>query len=165
MSFYRQTGFTLIEIMVSLAILAIIAAIAVPAYRGYVEEARFGAAAKDIVQAQLILDDLASDGNLVVLDGGNETVRGLYLRSGQLELADPGATPAKGAPELIRPGESGLLLEGPSDVGGLARLIGELALDRQGRARLGAGGRRAAKEVSLERQLGRLEEIVQEVGR
>jgi len=94
MSFYRQTGFTLIEMMITVAILAIIAAIAIPVYQGYVEEGRFGAAAQEIVQAQLILDDLATDGNLAVLDGGNEAVRGLYLRSGQLELGDPGVTPA-----------------------------------------------------------------------
>jgi len=100
MSFNRQTGFTLIEMMVTIAILAIIAAIAIPVYQGYVEEGRFGAAAQEIVQAQLILDDLASDGNLAVLDGGNETVRGLYLLSGDLRLADPGATPAGMTPWL-----------------------------------------------------------------
>jgi prepilin-type N-terminal cleavage/methylation domain-containing protein len=59
-----QAGLTLIEIMIAVAILAIISAIAIPLYQGYLTEARYGTAMKDIRQMQLILDDLAADDNL-----------------------------------------------------------------------------------------------------
>jgi len=36
----KHTGFTLIEVMITLTILAIITAIAIPAYRGYISTAR-----------------------------------------------------------------------------------------------------------------------------
>ena len=42
----------------------IIAAIAIPAYRGYIQESRYGTALQDMRQMQLILDDLASDNDL-----------------------------------------------------------------------------------------------------
>ena len=57
MDAYRQTGFTLIEIMITVAILAIISAIAIPIYQGYIAEARIGTAITDIRQAELILND------------------------------------------------------------------------------------------------------------
>jgi type IV pilus assembly protein PilE len=40
MSFHRQRGLTLIEIMVTVAILGIVAAIALPSYTAYVQRAR-----------------------------------------------------------------------------------------------------------------------------
>ncbi len=40
MSVRRQYGFSLIEIMIAVAILAIISAIAIPLYQGYIAEAR-----------------------------------------------------------------------------------------------------------------------------
>ena len=93
----RQTGFTLVEIMIAVAILAIIAAIAIPMYDGYVLEARYGAAQKDIGQIQLVLDDLASDNDLAALEPASysNTVLGVYLGAGgRLVLGNPNSTPA-----------------------------------------------------------------------
>lgn len=74
----RQAGFTLIEIMIAVAILAIIAAIAIPAYQGYIVESRYGAALQDMRQMELILDDLAMDNDLGAIDGGT-AIRGVFM--------------------------------------------------------------------------------------
>lgn len=90
----RQTGLTLIEIMIAVAILAIISAIAIPLYQGYVVEARYGTAAKDLAQIQLILDDLATENSLNVLDGGSTNELGVYRQpSGRVVLGALGSTP------------------------------------------------------------------------
>lgn len=57
----RRRGFSLIELMLAVAVLSIIAAIAVPFYNGYIAEARIGAAIQDIRQMEVILDDLYAD--------------------------------------------------------------------------------------------------------
>jgi len=87
--------------MLAVAILAIIAAIAIPLYQGYIAEARFGAAIKDIRQMQLILDDLASDNDLIALDGDSTAERGAYMGTGgNLVLDNPSTTPAGTEPWL-----------------------------------------------------------------
>jgi type IV pilus assembly protein PilE len=50
-------GFTLIELMIVVAVLSVIAAIAVPAYNGYIREARLGAARTNIEPLRLALED------------------------------------------------------------------------------------------------------------
>ncbi|MDJ0739799.1 MAG: prepilin-type N-terminal cleavage/methylation domain-containing protein [Gammaproteobacteria bacterium] len=100
MQYRHSRGYTLIEIMLAVAILSILTAIAIQAYDGYIGEARIGTAIKDIRQAELILDDLASDANLQGLDGNTTTVLGLYLDSGELLLANPATTPAGTTPWL-----------------------------------------------------------------
>ncbi len=97
MGLRRQTGFTLVELMIVVAILSLIAAIAIPMYDGYVLEARYGAAQQDIGQIQLILDDLASDEDLAAIEPGgySNTVLGVYTGAGgRLVLEDPNTTPA-----------------------------------------------------------------------
>ena len=97
MSTNRPAGYTLIEIMMAVAILAIIASFAIPAYEGYIAEARIGTAIKDIRQMELVLNDLAIDSDLASLDGGTvNSDRGVYLVSGQITLGDTGTAPAGG---------------------------------------------------------------------
>ncbi len=50
---YIQKGFTLIELMIAVAIIAIIAAIAIPAYNGYIHTARMTEGADSIATLQL----------------------------------------------------------------------------------------------------------------
>lgn len=117
----RQRGFTLIEIMLAVAILAILAAIAIQAYDGHIGEARIGTAIKDLRQAELMLDDLAADGNLAAMDANTTTPLGLYLNSGSLVLSNPSVTPSGTQPwtdpwgriyRYQRNGASGVLVDG-----------------------------------------------------
>jgi prepilin-type N-terminal cleavage/methylation domain-containing protein len=53
----RQAGLTLIELMIVVAILTIIAAIAIPAYNGYIREAKLGVARQNMDTLRLFLED------------------------------------------------------------------------------------------------------------
>ncbi len=101
---YRQTGFTLIEMMITVAILGIIAAIAIPLYQGYVAEARVGTAVTEIRQAEVILDDLALQGDLAAVEpsGYAGTVIGVYRTSNGLTLGGL-TTPPAGAQAWLDP--------------------------------------------------------------
>jgi general secretion pathway protein G len=57
----RQNGFTLIEIMLAVAILALLASIAVPMYRGYVAESRIQVAIHELRQIELLLKNFGLD--------------------------------------------------------------------------------------------------------
>jgi len=98
-----QKGFTLIEIMLAVAILGIIVSIAIPAYRGYVGEARIGTAIKDIHQMELVLNDLAFESRLDEFDGNGGSVRGVWLVDGQLTLGVPGTAPSTDAEAWLDP--------------------------------------------------------------
>jgi general secretion pathway protein G len=72
----RRAGFTLIEVVLTVAILGIIGAIAIPFYQGYVLEARIGTAIKDIRQMELILSDryLDNDPPATLVDAGIDLI-------------------------------------------------------------------------------------------
>jgi prepilin-type N-terminal cleavage/methylation domain-containing protein len=102
-----QRGFTLIEIMITVAILAILGSLALSAYEGYITEARYGTAQKDIAQIQLILDDLASDNDLAGLEPSGYTAGtelGVYTASadGSVVLGSLSSTPS-GAAQWLDP--------------------------------------------------------------
>ncbi|OUS73871.1 hypothetical protein B5G52_03665 [Pseudoalteromonas sp. A601] len=56
-SCYRQLGFTLIELMITLAIIAILATIALPSYQNYIERSRAQVAGADLVALSVALEN------------------------------------------------------------------------------------------------------------
>ncbi len=56
-----QRGFTLVEIMVVVAILGVLAAIAIPAYRGYVSTARMAEAKSNLETIRLLQEQFYAD--------------------------------------------------------------------------------------------------------
>ena len=62
-------GFTLIELMVTIAVMAVIAAIAVPAYNGYITESRLGAARANADTLRVYLEDYFLDNGTYAIGG------------------------------------------------------------------------------------------------
>ncbi|WP_432592304.1 pilin [Stenotrophomonas maltophilia] len=57
----RSTGFTLIELMIVIAIIAILAAVSIPIYMNYVSRAQLAAALSDIRPGKTTLEAVAQD--------------------------------------------------------------------------------------------------------
>ncbi len=58
---HRQTGFTLIELMIAVAIVAILSAVALPAYNGYVMRSRIPEATAGLATRQVRLEQAFQD--------------------------------------------------------------------------------------------------------
>ena len=76
-----NAGFSLVELMVALAVMGIVAAVAVPLYRGYVESAATGALVNSVTTMEVFQED-------VMLRTGSYA-DGIYdARAGDTSLAD-----------------------------------------------------------------------------
>lgn len=67
-----ESGFTLIELMITIAVLAVIAAIAVPIYNGYIREAKLGAARSNADTLRLALEDWRLDNGTYEVGGSSD---------------------------------------------------------------------------------------------
>ena len=55
--YMKKSGFTLVEFLIAVAIISILAAIAIPAYNDYVEEARLASAKSSALSIKLYLEE------------------------------------------------------------------------------------------------------------
>ena len=53
----KQSGFTLIELMVAVGVIAVLSAVAIPIYNGYIATARVGALADSIATIEVFEED------------------------------------------------------------------------------------------------------------
>ncbi len=65
----HMRGFTLIELMVTIAVVAILAAIAIPAYRGYMTESQYGVMRTNLDNLRIFLEDYQLDNGAYVNAG------------------------------------------------------------------------------------------------
>jgi prepilin-type N-terminal cleavage/methylation domain-containing protein len=77
----RLQGFTLIELMIAVAILAIVTAIAIPAYNRYVLEGRFGAMRMNLDSLRIAVEGTRLDSTTGVYSTAVTTVTGTGLNT------------------------------------------------------------------------------------
>lgn len=84
-----KSGFTLIEIMISMAILGILAAIAIPAYNGYILTAKMSEANNNLAALRLAEEEFFLENNTYFI--GSTTAATLASASGGLWSATGGS--------------------------------------------------------------------------
>ncbi len=83
---HQSRGFTLIELMIALAIIAVIASVAIPAYNGYIHNARMTEGADSITALKLAQTEFFQENNFF-FTGGNTAA--LITNSSRMWIPTP----------------------------------------------------------------------------
>ncbi|EKU83415.1 type IV pilus assembly protein PilA [Massilia sp. UYP32] len=107
-----EGGFTLIELMIVVAIIGILAAVAIPAYQNYVAKSKFSAALAEVSAGKTGLDvALNMDSNLAA--DAALAASGLKAETSNCDISFVGAPTTTGAIDLVC-----TINSGPSSVNG-----------------------------------------------
>ncbi len=114
----KQKGFSLIELMIVIAVIGVLTAVAIPQYQNYVQKSELGAALASVAALKVNVEDkIATDGkfptvtnaNMATTLGATKTILGLMetkpaaanSKGGQIILTLSGSTQNSGKKSLL----------------------------------------------------------------
>ena len=92
-----QKGFTLIELMITVAIIGILAAIALPAYQDYVAKSKVAAGLAEISPGKTQFEVMVNEGKAQeIIDAADVTIIGLQAQTNNCDITKTAATDGSG---------------------------------------------------------------------